>query len=151
MAKVRKAEQADIPALLAMGAAMHAESPRFSVMPYSEEKVYNLAVLLLNTPEAGGILIAESGDIIVGMMAFVVGEHFFGPSRYASDLIVYVRPEHRGGSAFFKLITAFEKWADELGVDEKLLGVSTGVHPEQTIAALQRLGYVYFGGSLRKV
>lgn len=134
-----------------MGAAMHAESPRFRTMPYSEEKVYNTAMCLLTRQLEGGILVAESGDIIVGMMSFVVGEQFFGPARYASDLVVYVRPEHRGGSAFVKLIRAFERWADEFGVCEKLLGVSTMVHPEKTIAAMERLGYAVYGGCLRKV
>lgn len=151
MAKVRKATFDDIPALLAMGAAMHAESPRFRAMPYSEEKVYNLAVALLTQEGAGGILVAEADGIIVGMFSFVVSEQFFGPASYAADLVVYVKPEHRGGSAFLKLVRAFENWADELGVHEKLIGVSTMLNTKQTISAYEKLGYEFFGGLLRKV
>lgn len=133
-----------------MGVAMHAESPRFREMPYSEEKVYNTAIALLTQEGVGGILVAETNGIIVGMFAFLVGEQFFGPSRYAADLVVYVKPEHRGSSAFPRLVHAFEKWADELGVDEKIMGVSTMVNTRQTTAAYERLGYEAFGDLLRK-
>jgi len=130
---------------------MHAESPRYSAMEYSEEKIYNLAQTLLNNPQVGGILVAEVDKQVVGMFAFVVSEQFFGPERMASDLAVYLAPEHRGGSLFARLVIAFEKWADELGVARKVVGVSTGLHTEVTVGAFERLGYKGFSTGLEKV
>ena len=148
---IRKATALDIPALLSMGRAMHAESPRFSPLSYSDVKVYELIDHLFRTPKAGGILVAEHSGEVVGMVVFFVAEHFFGGDKFASDLCVYVTPEYRGGSAFTRLVYAFEKWADDLGVTEKLLGVSTGIHTEQTVRMLERLGYERYCVGLKKV
>src|SRR3990172_4990705 len=149
MATVRRATENDVPFLLAMAPVMHAESPRFRSLDYSEEKVFHLFHWLISSGE-GGLLVAEMEGKIVGMLGFVVGEFFFGRDRYASDLFVYVTPESRGGSAFLRLVKAFEAWANEFGVAEKLLGVSTGIHTERTVRAYEGLGYERFSVGLKK-
>ena len=152
MTTVRKATPEDIPALLAMGRAMHAESPRFAPLDYSDEKVLRLVERLLRVPKAGGILVAEAEGMIQGMLVFYVGKHFFGDDDFAADICVYVTPAHRGGSAFFRLLDAFEAWATSLGVKEMILGTSTGVHQARTVALLQHAGYEQFStGLLKKV
>jgi len=148
---VRLAGEKDFAAICELAAAMRAESPRFSALDYSEEKVYNLVRYLVLKPGAGGILVAEHSGKIIGMLAFIVQEHFFGSDRFASDLAFYIAPEHRGGMAFVRLVRGFEEVAADMGVDEKLLGVSTGVHPERTVSAMTRLGYEVFSTGLRKV
>lgn len=147
---VRDATQNDIDAVMEMGRAMHAESPHLSGLDYDEAKVLDLIKFLIDNPAAGGVLVAETAGRIVGMVLFVVAEHFFGKDRYAADLCVYLRPENRGGTGFLRLIRAFETRADQMGVSEKLLGISTGVHPERTAAALTRLGYGRASIGLRK-
>jgi len=152
MTTVRKATHNDVQALLVMGHAMHAESPRFAPLDYSEGKVRRLIFRLLEVPRAGGILVAEAEGKMVGMMAFFVAEHFFGGDMFASDMVFYVAPEHRGGSAFFRLLAAFEAWATDLGAKELVLGTSTGVNHERTVKALEHVGYVQFStGLLKKV
>ena len=124
-----------------MGAAMHAESPRYRTLDFDEEKLFNLAQYLIVTPSAGGTLVAESQGRIAGMLAFAVGEFYFGKDKYASDVVMYLKPEHRGGSLFPRMVAAFEKWADEFGVKEKQLGVSADIDSERVVAVLLRLGY----------
>lgn len=136
--KVRCATHADIPAAIRFGAAMQQESPRFSRLGYAPEKVEALARVMV---ERGGSFVAEKGDTIVGMMGGFVSEHFFSYDKVASDLMVYVAPEHRGGSAFYRLLTAFEQWAFVQGAVEIVLGVSTEIVTDQTIAMYERLGY----------
>ena len=134
-----------------MGAAMHAESPRFSYLEYDGAKVEALARALFRTPSAGGILVAEIGGKISGMMAFVVSEHFFSGALVANDLVVYVKPEHRGSSIFTRLVAAFETWAARLGAVELSITPSTGVFIERTAGALKRLGYENYSiGMLKK-
>lgn len=151
MMLVREATRDDVGAVMEMGRAMHAESPSLRGLDYDEAKVLNLIEFLIANPNSGGVLVAEIEGKIGGMLLFFVAEHFFGKDKYASDLCVYLRPEHRGGRGFLRLIRAFETRAGELGVAEKLLGISTGVHPERTAAALTRLGYDRATIGLRKV
>lgn len=124
-----------------MARDMHAESPRYRDLGFSAEKVNALALVLIRMPGQGGVLVAEADGKIVGMFAFHVGQHFFSDDTYASDVVMYLRPEHRGGSLFPRLVKAFEAWADEYGVKEKLLGVSAEIDSQRVVAVLERLGY----------
>lgn len=137
---IRSANFDDIPALLTLGAQMHAESPGFGRHPFIPDKLRNIAEhLLLNAP--GILLVAVRGDEIVGLMAGLVSEHFFSNAKMATDLAVYVIPEARGGMAGVALIKAFEKRAKELGADECQPGVSAGISDELAVELYERLGY----------
>lgn len=140
--EVRTATEADVPELLEMGRAMHAESPRYRHRHYSPDKVEQFARRLVAT---GGTHVAEIDGRIVGMFAGFVVEDWFGNDRVASDFVVYVRPEHRGSSAFVRLVKAFEKWAAGQGAVEIAPGVSTEVDPDKTVALYERLGYRALG------
>jgi GNAT superfamily N-acetyltransferase len=128
VARIRRACTADLNALVAMGRAMHAESPRYRAMDFDPVKVRAVA---------GRLMAGDAGMVFLA----TIGERWFGPDRYVTDLVVYVRPEHRGGSAFFRLVCALEGWAAQQGVLQVDLGVSTGVQVEQTVRAYERLGY----------
>ena len=141
MAAIRKASTGDIPAIIEMARDMHAESPRYRDLSFNAEKINSLALALIRVPGAGGVLVAESESRLVGMFAFHVGQHFFSDDTFASDVVMYVRPKHRSGSLFPRLVKAFEAWADEYGVKEKLLGVSAEIDSPRVVAVLERLGY----------
>jgi len=141
MTTIRRATIGDIAGILAMAKDMHAESPRYRALRFNANKVGNLALAIIQNPVAGGVLVAEKEDKLVGMFAFHIGQHFFSDDTFASDVVMYVKPEHRGGFVFPRLVKAFEAWADEHLVAEKLLGVSAEIDSQQTIAALERMGY----------
>ena len=105
------------------------------------KKVGALALAIIQDPAVGGVLVAEREGTLVGMFAFHVGTHFFGHDTFASDVVMYLKPGSRGGSVFPRLVRAFEEWADEHGVKEKILGVSAGIDHERTVAVLERMGY----------
>lgn len=143
MAKVRRAGAADLSILVEMGRALHAESPRYRGMRYDPDKVRRLARELTGNllAELGAVFVAEEAGEVVGVAAVVAAERWFGPDRYVTDLTMYVKPEHRGGSAFVKLVKALEDWAAQQGVQDIDLGVSTDVHTDRTVRAYERLGY----------
>ncbi len=142
MAVIRHATTDDIAQIIAMGEAMHAESPRYRTLGFKAHKVGDLAFAFIKNPALGGVLVAEKENTLVGMFAFHISEHFFSDDLFASDIVMYIKPEHRGGSIFPRFVAAFEILTDERGVKEKLLGVSTGVDAERTLAVLARLGYL---------
>lgn len=144
MARVRRATGEDAAALLDMGRAMHAESPHYQGRGWDDARVLE-AIDLFTGPaaEAGQalLLVAEDGGELVGMAAVFVAQDWFGPDRYVTDRVVYVRPDRRGSPVFLRLVHAVEGWAQAIGVPEVTIGVSTGVHVGATVHAYQRLGY----------
>jgi GNAT superfamily N-acetyltransferase len=149
VANIRRATAEDFPRLVELGHAMHQESPRFSKMPYSEEKIMTLLGGMCYHDNAI-VLVAEREAEIVGMMLGFVAEQFFGPSKTASELVVYVTPEHRGGTVAPRLIYVFEDWAKWHGCAEIVLGVSTEVAADRTAKFYQRMGYAHSGHTLIK-
>lgn len=147
--KIRHPDEHDKGALLFMAKAMHIESPRFRGRDFNLDKMNGVVDFLLGDINSG-IFVVEEDGVVTGMIAGIVCEHFFGKDKYVSDLAVYVQPEKRGGSAALRLIRAFEEWSFKHGACEVLLGVSTGIEMERTVALYQRLGYTLTACALIK-
>jgi GNAT superfamily N-acetyltransferase len=147
--QLRRATPADIPALVAMGGRMHAESPRYSRYPYQPERIRRAVGLMLASP-ACFVLIAERDGAPAGFFGGMLSEHPFSGHFYAGDAAVYVTPECRGMSILPRMLRAFERWADDVGAEEVTLGVSTEVQTERTARLYSRLGYRLSGGILAK-
>jgi GNAT superfamily N-acetyltransferase len=149
VASVRRALGSDFATLVTMGEGMHAESLRFAALGYSYEKCHVLLAGLALSPH-GLVLVAEQDGEIVGMLLGMAVPHFFSDDLTASELVVYVVPHARGGSAAVKMVRYFENWARELGVADIVLGVSTEVQADRTAELYQRLGYQPSGHTLVK-
>lgn len=135
---IRQATMTDVPALIELGAMMHAESPRYRHLTFRADKLAGLSHSLVDD---GILLLAVDHGRPVGMAVGFVMEQFFTDSRLAADLAIYVIPAHRGGPWFLRLVKAFERRALDLGADEISLGVSTEVDTERTAGLYERLGY----------
>lgn len=144
---IRRAFTSDIDAIVEMGQAMHAESPRFVDVPFSIQLVRHVAEQVIDNHIA---LVAEHHDQLVGVMAGMVTNYWFSHAVFATDLIVYVRPEHRGSSAFVRLVGAFESAAFKAGATEVLLGVSAGISADAVLRSYSRMGYAILPGSAIK-
>src|SRR5690349_5532293 len=107
MSTVRRAIPADLETIVQMGRALHKESPRYRGMIFDAEKVRELVAGLIQSPTAAVFIVEAEGEP-TGLAAIVAAERWFGPNRYATDLAVYVKPEHRGNGAFVRLVQAIE-------------------------------------------
>lgn len=142
MAEIRLAVEADVDTLIVMGRAMHAESPRYRGRAFSDDKLRGLAARLIGMqPDQAALIVATEGGELVGMFVALAVQDWFGDDWHLSELAVYVKPEHRGGMAFFRLVRAAERWAAGRGLPELEVGVSTGVASDAAVCAYQRLGY----------
>ena len=142
--EVRQLEEKDVAEVLAMARAMHAESPEYRDMDFSDEKVCRMLRAMCGTllvPASTCALVAEEGGKLIGMMGGFAVEHFFGHDKTASDYVLYVRPEHRRGTAAVRLIRQFEKWAIAQGVRTIVPGVTTGTNNEVASGLYAKLGY----------
>ena len=155
MVKVRIGTHEDIPAVVDLGARLHAESPTYRDFPYSRIKVR--AVLqqcvgtLMAPAEDAVMLVAEEDGRLIGMLLGYLTEGVFVEDLViATDLTFYVEPEHRGTMAAVRLLKAFEVWARTHGATHIAPGISTRINDERTQRFYERLGYASSGMSMTK-
>lgn len=150
MANIRDMTHDDINAVLALGASLVLESPNFRTKTFDKAKCDKLLRVMLSS-DLHGMFVAEEGGSLVGVALMYVTEQLFGPDKYASDILIYVTPEHRGGPTAFKFIKKIEQWASETGVPEITFGIGTGIHLDKTVRMYEKMGYKVTGTSLTKV
>ena len=64
---------------------------------------------------SGIALVSERDGEITGMlMAQIVGDTWMPNRKYMKELCWYVRPEHRGGTAGYRLLRKYEELCEEL-------------------------------------
>lgn len=139
MAKPRTATADDLAAMVDLARAMHHESPRFSPYSFLGYRLRTTLEAVLNMGQRGCLLVAEHEGQIVGAFAGVAAEHFACDLLQASDLGLFIAPEHRGGTTAARLIRAYLDWARRIEA-EPTIGINTGVAVERTGLLLQSLG-----------
>lgn len=135
MLKVRRAIEADRLPVFKMCVLMHRETD-FQNFELDPEKLLNGVGMWIHNAT---LLVVEDDDKIVGMLAAVIKETWFGPESFASEELFYVIPEYRGTRAAFLLMKAYMSWAKEQGIKHIRAGVATGGAP-----GAERL-YEHFG------
>lgn len=144
MSSVRLATLADIDQLIELGRQMSQESPRFSRLGYVPGKVRQVLEFLIEHPD-GLVLAGEIDGRVLGVLVATCSEHFFSHDRVASELVVFVAPQARGGQLVVRMVKAFEAWAKDRGAREITMGISTEVNAERTAALYERLGFPVTG------
>jgi len=147
--KIREMTHEDVQYAASLGAAMHKES-WFRDFDFDETKARSIWDFKVARPDRWCLFVAEDDNKIIGVFAGVAHEHFFGNHLVSSDLILYVDPEHRGGSAAPRLIKAYEEWAKKIGAKDITIGVSTGVQEERTAKLFEKLGFGHRAYVFRK-
>lgn len=136
---IRRALPQDVPRLVELGALMHAESPRFRGHAYMPERVARNIEQVM-TMAAGLVLVAETpGHGVVGAFVAIAAPHFACDFMQASDLALFVHPQHRGARHVVGLVKGYAEWARGIGAEPNL-GLNTGVEPERTGRLLATLG-----------
>lgn len=151
---IRPATPEDFDTMIGMGYDLLTESPRYSGMEYDGEKINRLLTLITNGIVGAAFVVVDekvSNDTLAGLTIVVETDRWFGPGTFATDLTLYVRPEYRRSGAFDLLVDAIEGWAEGRGVRDVALGVSTEVHPQETVRAYEKKGYKVTGYTLTKV
>jgi len=141
---VRKARVSDLPRLLDLGEAMHAESS-YAGLAFDRAQMERAGRRWLASEDhlcLAGLNGGEAVALFVGM----VSTSFFGPDRVAHDLLLFVHPDRRGGLMAARMIERFRAWARSRGAKQLRLSISTGVNPEATGRLYEHLGLARVGG-----
>jgi GNAT superfamily N-acetyltransferase len=134
---IRFATAQDIPALVSLGARVHALS-RFKAMPYDAQRVAD--ALHAAFAEKSGRYICfvatdAKGEVAGGLLA-TLERHIFSPQITASIMHFDVLPEKRAAGYAVRLIKAFEAWCKNRQIAE----ISFGINSVDDAAELARLG-----------
>lgn len=138
---------ADLAQLLELGRVMHAEAPALNHAQFDAGKVERLLHFAIDHGVAL-VHIDQEGQID-GAFAGMVVERWFSRERVLSDMGLFVRPDRRGGMVAYRLVVALIAWCQHKGMrpQDVVLGISTGVKPEETGLFLERLGFKLIGGN----
>jgi GNAT superfamily N-acetyltransferase len=141
---IRPATLIDVPAMLALGEAMHDESPRFAALPWNGAKVRAMIEHLIARPEGLALVAEHDGALVGGFLGFAA-PHFASDALVSCDLALYVAQDRRGGIAAARLLRGYVAWAQARGVALIQLGVTTGVNVEATSRLFASVGFVPAG------
>lgn len=144
---VRRANLFDIPAFIALGRRIYADSA-YSFLDFDQIKAENLLRHYLNAPATHCVFVAEDDGLLIGGLCGYVTEYFFSREKFASDQTFFVAPEWRGFIAL-KLVAAFCDWAEVHGARQVNLGISSGLQTERSGALLERMGFACVGGNYK--
>lgn len=137
---IRQATHADIPAMVELGRALCAESPRWARLTFNGEKLATLLVSLIDSPD-GFAWVAVASGAVVGALIGIVDEHWASDDRVAQELSLFVREDARGAIYAARLITVLDAWAESRGAKWLQAGASTGVAIDRTALLYERLGF----------
>ena len=144
---IRQLAEADIPQITRLGRLMHDES-QYSYLHFSPDKVIAKCNDALVNPQIQ-CWVTVKDETVTGMMAGQVFEYEFGQSLIASDILVFVSPEHRGGTAFLRLVKEYIEWSKSLSAEMIFLNQTTGTAQEAVARLYQRIGFESVGGIYR--
>jgi GNAT superfamily N-acetyltransferase len=97
------------------------EASPYAGFPYTDESLKRTIELFLSDRATKVIVLLCFDGIPVGLIAGAITPNLLCPHlKVASEAIFYVSPEHRGKHSF-KLVDAYEYWAEMLGADIVLM------------------------------
>jgi len=146
--QVRKATEADIPAIVRMGAQFYATTSYREFADYDEDTASTLVAFMVDT---GICLIAEDEGRPVGMVGLVVAPFMFNNAhKTAHEVMWWVDPSERNTGAGVALLRAIEPACREAGC-VAIQMVHLADSPPQAGLLYRRRGYEHTETCFTKV
>lgn len=134
----------DIPFIIKCCEYLHDESPIMRKVPKDVDYVTNRLEFMLSNGMFGVI----HND--TGFMLGFVSNSWYDPTLHAYEAILYVLPQHRGGSIAYRLIKSFEHSAKSYKAKSVTVGSSVGIRDKAVEKLYETLGYKWIGNNLVK-
>lgn len=141
---IRAATTFDIPRLLDLARAMHAESRFADRYPLAEDKLATMLEGAILSRVWCALVVERDGEVIGGFVGYV-SEQWFSRAKVAQDVALFIEPSRRGGMEAVRLIQSFAAWGRDQGAIDIEIGVNTGVQMERTGRLLAAAGFNLVG------
>lgn len=87
-------------------------------------------------------VVAYDENVPIGVLVGGFYDHPLFNVRMASDLVVYITPEYRGGIISKRLVSMFEEWSKKNNADYIVLGQTTNIGDIERVSKFyEKLGY----------
>lgn len=134
---IREAVEDDLLDCLMLFKQFHKESK----LPYSWDAKKTQDVFLATLPmEDVNVFVAETDGEIVGYICCQVMEPLFSSEKVASEIAWFVNKDYRKTSAGFRLMSAYEEWAEGRGA--KYIGMAYLEEIADLSKVYKKKGYV---------
>jgi hypothetical protein len=149
MSGIRLGDVPDIDAIVELALEIK-EHSSYAGIKMDHQKFRLLVANMMSDKTSRVILVVDDDDKPQGFLIGLVEELFFSRSRYATDLVVYVRKEFRYLAPI--MFRSFIQWAlTKPRVVRIMFGISSGVgDPERTGKLYESLGLSRVGGIYSK-
>jgi hypothetical protein len=119
--KIRIANRFDLPDVIDMLRDYRDSAPCDAIARCNNEE-YIIGLFSHILAGMGKIFLAEKNDLTVGMLVAIRNNNIWDPDIYQLDeLAFWVSPEHRGSTAGYKLLKAYQKYGEELKQQGKIV------------------------------
>jgi GNAT superfamily N-acetyltransferase len=117
---VRTADRFDTPDLIELLRHYRSATP-WPRLADCDNETYIRTVLAHIFAGMGAIFVAEKAGTMIGMLIAIRNNNIWDPDLYVLDELAYwVEPEHRGSRAGYRLIRAYQQYAEELKTSGKI-------------------------------
>jgi len=124
---------------------MHSKT-RFVKYDYSADRVTEALTLLMNNRDRYICLVADTAETtLVGALIAVLEYQIFSEQITASIMHFDVLPEARMGGYAVRLLSAFEKWANNRKIYEINFGINSGDEYARIGRFATKMGYTKVG------
>lgn len=145
--QVRLAQESDADAIVAM-ARSNMEDTRPS-LTFNEGRCRQTIRNYLEHADPT-IFVAESEGDVLGMLVCNFYEHRAADGLYATQEVLFVRPDKRGTRAAALLMKELIAWAEALGANEIIGGNDNSFNSERTAKFLGHFGFERVGLYMRR-
>jgi len=128
----------DIDEVVELAAVMYRESVNYRRLEFSPERVREMVVMVMQN---GFAVVAVKDGRIIGLMAGSLVQPAFSRDLMACDFLLYILPQHRGGTAANRLVNAYVRWARQCGAKMITVGVTAGIDNDAAIAFYKAMGF----------
>lgn len=135
---IRPMVEDDIDEVVELAAVMYRESVNYRRLEFSPERVREMVVMVMQN---GFAVVAVKDGRIIGLMAGSLVQPAFSRDLMACDFLLYILPQHRGGTAAIRLVDAYVQWARQGGVKMITVGVTAGIDNDAAIAFYRAMGF----------
>ncbi|TAM46399.1 MAG: N-acetyltransferase [Gammaproteobacteria bacterium] len=145
---IRFARLEDIPPLVELGHTYLAEG-RLKTLGYDPDKLAtNLKGLIEDKSGTRCFFVADDkNQKPYAALLGHIDSYFFSDAPIAQLIFFWVHPDHRGGRAAIKLMTAFKKWAENRKVQEISISVTSAIRIDKADTFFKKLGFQLTGGN----
>jgi len=135
----------DLQQLLDISEQMHQEAPHFKNKKFDRSKMSKILLATKTHSNRMFLTYSKNNGVIEGGILGRISEQYFSDELTASDMAMFVKPEHRGSILFVRLFKNFEKWSKDNKATSIVIGHTTGINMDKVQGMYTRLGYNSMG------